>query len=65
MDMPATEPTAAPSNRIVHWLKKEALPLAVMLGLLLAARDSLANHWHQGVLHPTTTRCPAVRCSTP
>lgn len=45
MDMPATEPTAAPSNRIVHWLKKEALPLAVMLGLLLAARDSLANHY--------------------
>lgn len=45
MDMPATDPTAAPSNRMLHWLKKEALPLAVMLGLLLAARDSLANHY--------------------
>lgn len=38
-------PTAAAPNRMLHWLKKEALPLAVMLGLLLAARDSLANHY--------------------
>lgn len=37
--------TAAAPNRMLHWLKKEALPLAVMLGLLLAARDSLANHY--------------------
>jgi signal peptidase I len=30
---------------LIPWLKKEALPTAVMLGLLLAARDSLANHY--------------------
>ena len=43
MERPA--PATAAPNRLLHWLKKEALPLAVMLGLLLAARDSLANHY--------------------
>ena len=32
------------SERALAWLKKEALPLLVMLGLLAAARDTLANH---------------------
>ena len=31
--------------RLLRWLKKEALPLLVMLGLLAAARDTLANHY--------------------
>lgn len=39
----------------LHWLKKEALPLLVMLGLLAAARDSLANHYQvpSGSMQPT------------
>ena len=41
MTAAAVEPR---SNGSLHWLKKEALPLLVMLGLLAAARDSLANH---------------------
>jgi len=43
MDTPAA---AAPTDhRLLRWLKKEALPLLVMLGLLAAARDTLANHY--------------------
>lgn len=43
MDTPAA---AAPNDhRLLRWLKKEALPLLVMLGLLAAARDTLANHY--------------------
>ncbi len=40
---------------LVHWLKKEAMPMAVMLGLLLAARDTLANHYQvpSGSMEPT------------
>lgn len=47
---PATEPKG-----LVHWLKKEAMPMAVMLGLLLAARDTLANHYQvpSGSMEPT------------
>jgi signal peptidase I len=43
------------SNRLLHWLKKEALPLLVMLGLLATARDSLANHYQvpSGSMQPT------------
>jgi signal peptidase I len=51
-----TTAAAAPhSNRLLHWLKKEALPLLVMLGLLAAARDSLANHYQvpSGSMQPT------------
>ncbi|MGA6539922.1 signal peptidase I [Stenotrophomonas sp. NPDC101269] len=44
MDTHAARP-AAGHNRVLHWLKKEALPLLVMLGLLAAARDTLANHY--------------------
>jgi len=42
MTAAAAEPQ---SKGLLHWLKKEALPLLVMLGLLAAARDSLANHY--------------------
>lgn len=40
---------------LVHWLQKEAMPMAVMLGLLLAARDTLANHYQvpSGSMEPT------------
>lgn len=44
------------SKGLLYWLKKEALPLLVMLGLLAAARETAL---------PTTTRCPAAPCSTP
>ncbi len=44
MDTPAAA-HAPPRQRVLHWLKKEALPLLVMLGLLAAARDTLANHY--------------------
>jgi signal peptidase I len=52
MTTAAAEPQ---SNRVLHWLKKEALPLLVMLGLLAAARDSLANHYQvpSGSMQPT------------
>ncbi|MEG0185709.1 MAG: signal peptidase I [Stenotrophomonas sp.] len=43
------------SQRALVWLKKEALPLLVMLGLLAAARDTLANHYvvPSGSMQPT------------
>ena len=43
------------SERALAWLKKEALPLLVMLGLLAAARDTLANHYvvPSGSMQPT------------
>ena len=43
------------SERALTWLKKEALPLLVMLGLLAAARDTLANHYvvPSGSMQPT------------
>lgn len=51
------EATARPpfAHRAAHWLKKEALPLLVMLGLLAAARDTLANHYvvPSGSMQPT------------
>ena len=52
MTAAAAEPR---SNGLLHWLKKEALPLLVMLGLLAAARDSLANHYQvpSGSMQPT------------
>ena len=42
-------------ERALTWLKKEALPLLVMLGLLAAARDTLANHYvvPSGSMQPT------------
>lgn len=44
-----------PGPRALVWLKKEALPLLAMLGLLLAARDTLANHYRvpSGSMQPT------------
>lgn len=52
MDATARPPV---SQRALHWLKKEALPLLVMLGLLAAARDTLANHYvvPSGSMQPT------------
>ena len=49
----AARPTA--TQRSLAWLKKEALPLLVMLGLLAAARDTLANHYvvPSGSMQPT------------
>lgn len=43
------------TRRALHWLKKEALPLLMMLGLLAAARDTLANHYvvPSGSMQPT------------
>ena len=42
-------------SRIRHWLRREALPLVVMLLLLTAARSSLANHYvvPSGSMQPT------------
>ena len=47
-------PSSLP-ERALLWLKKEALPLLVMLGLLAAARDTLANHYvvPSGSMQPT------------
>ncbi len=49
--------TVRPSfaQRSLAWLKKEALPLLVMIGLLAAARDTLANHYvvPSGSMQPT------------
>ncbi|RKI32332.1 signal peptidase I, partial [Corallococcus sp. AB049A] len=52
MDAAARPPL---SERALVWLKKEALPLLVMLGLLAAARDTLANHYvvPSGSMQPT------------
>ncbi len=50
------EPTATPApHPLLAWLRREALPLAVMLLLLAAARDSLANHYQvpSGSMQPT------------
>ena len=43
------------THKIRRWLRREAMPLAVMLILLLAARSSLANHYHvpSGSMQPT------------
>lgn len=43
------------SHPVLAWLRREALPLAAMLLLLLAARDSLANHYvvPSGSMQPT------------
>lgn len=42
-------------NKVRHWLRREALPLAVMLLLLTAARSSFANHYQvpSGSMQPT------------
>ncbi|WMJ71267.1 signal peptidase I [Stenotrophomonas sp. 24(2023)] len=52
MDSAARPPM---SHRLLAWLKKEAVPLLVMLGLLAAARDTLANHYvvPSGSMQPT------------
>ena len=41
--------------RLRHWLRREALPLVVMLLLMLAARSSFANHYQvpTGSMQPT------------
>lgn len=47
--------TASRWNPSLAWLRKELLPIAVMLLLLGAARDSLANHYQvpSGSMQPT------------
>ena len=35
-----------PRRRVAGWLRREVLPLLVLLLLLTAARSSLANHYH-------------------
>jgi len=47
--------TVRPAGRLRGWLRREGLPLIVLLGLLLIARSSLANHYHvpSGSMTPT------------
>ena len=51
MDTPRPEPR----TRAVAWLRREALPLLVMLLLLGTARASFANHYQvpSGSMQPT------------
>lgn len=53
--MPSGTRTASRSPRVAQWLRREALPLLVMLLLLTAARSSFANHYHvpTGSMQPT------------
>jgi len=62
--MTTTTPHATPPSpwragsrgaRLHGWLRREGLPLVVLLGLLLVARSSLANHYHvpSGSMAPT------------
>ncbi|MCD9006706.1 signal peptidase I [Luteimonas sp. XNQY3] len=59
--MPATPPSPSPwragqrGARLRGWLRREALPLVCLLGLLLVARSSLANHYYvpSGSMEPT------------
>lgn len=46
---------AASAHPVLAWLRREALPLAAMLLLLGAARDTLANHYQvpSGSMQPT------------
>ena len=42
-----TDPViASRQRRVLGWLRREALPLLVLVLLLTAARSSLANHYH-------------------
>ena len=47
--------SVAPPHPAVAWMRREVLPLLVMLLLLFAARDSLANHYQvpSGSMQPT------------
>ena len=47
--------TMTRQQRVLRWLKAEALPLLAMVLLLTAARSSLANHYHvpTGSMEPT------------
>lgn len=53
--VPTSPPDSAPRGRVRRWLRREGLPLAVMLLLLVVARSSLANHYHvpSGSMEPT------------
>ncbi|WP_394004024.1 signal peptidase I [Luteimonas sp. WGS1318] len=53
--VPTSPPGSAPRGRVRRWLRREGLPLAVMLLLLVVARSSLANHYHvpSGSMEPT------------
>lgn len=43
------------AERLRRWLRREALPMVCLLGLLLLARTSLANHYYvpSGSMEPT------------
>lgn len=51
----AVPPSPSTPGRVRRWLRREGLPLAVMLVLLVVARSSLANHYHvpTGSMEPT------------
>ena len=59
--MTATSPPPSPwragqrGARLRSWLRREGLPLVCLLGLLLVARSSLANHYYvpSGSMEPT------------
>ncbi|MEF3083895.1 signal peptidase I [Luteimonas sp. SMYT11W] len=59
--MTATSPPPSPwragqrGARLRGWLRREGLPLVCLLGLLLVARSSLANHYYvpSGSMEPT------------
>lgn len=53
--MPTAEPAIASCSGLRHWLRRELLPLAVMLLLLGVARSSFANHYQvpSGSMQPT------------
>jgi signal peptidase I len=48
-------PSVPPRHPAIAWLRREALPLAVMLLLFGVARDTLANHYQvpSGSMQPT------------
>ncbi|KLI99610.1 signal peptidase I [Luteimonas sp. FCS-9] len=52
---PRPRPPAHRAQRVRAWLRREGVPLVCLLGLLLVARSSLANHYHvpSGSMEPT------------
>lgn len=48
-------PTASRRTRALRWLRAEAGPMLLLVGLLVVARSSFANHYHvpSGSMEPT------------